>query len=253
MLELFEMEKSDNLEANYIKNLLSDYWNMSDDDFEKTSLHILNSIENGEIDSISLLNRLFLQYLMFIDNKIVDIDINVLTRIFKKGMELSYFNKKLKYDSNDDSLFYHIDQRYLNNPAYQDINKLGNDILEQNNDDINRNKYNQYFELIETNFHKFIEQLSSGQLEYVPYFKYIDPNNLFEKIIKLNNSDLIEFRNMIARRNKFPAAGDRRKEEKDTLLKVKNKLDSYIKRKPNKLSTHLYKVLISTLDDIYKN
>jgi hypothetical protein len=253
MFELLDVEKSDNPEENYIKNLLSGYWKMSDEDFEKISSHILDNIKDGKIDSISVLNRLFLQYLVFIDKKVVDIEVNELIRIFKEGMQLSYSNNNLKFDSIDDGLSYLIDDKYLNDAGYQEINKLGQDIIEQNNDDIARVKYNKYFELFETNFRQFIEQLSSKRLEYVPYFKYIDQNNLFEKIIKLSNNDLIEFRNMIDRRNKIPGAGDRKREEKDALLAVKNKLDLYITGRGNKLSTHLYKALISVLDDIYKN
>ena len=46
---------------------------MSYKEFEETTLHILNKIKQGKIDSISLFNRLFLSYLDFIDNKLIDI------------------------------------------------------------------------------------------------------------------------------------------------------------------------------------
>ena len=41
--------------------------------------------------------------------------------------------------------------------------------------------------------------------------------------------------------------------EKDTLLMVKDKLESYIKEKGDQLNSHLYKILISTLVDLGKD
>ena len=63
-------------------------------------------------------------------------------------------------------------------------------------------KASENYELFESNLAEFNQQISSDELKYLPYFKYIDPHDLFDKIIKLNNNELIEFRNALMRRNK---------------------------------------------------
>ncbi len=250
IVEIINKAKVEDPEEVIIRNVLSRYWTMSDQEFEEATHHILNRIKQGKIDNISSYIRLFLSYLSFVENNLLNIKHNDLIQIFKKGMELAYSSKILKHDTIDDSLFCHVEPKYLKDPDYQEINEFGQHIIDKNNDDILRVKCIECFDLFESNQSEFIQRITSNELNSSPCFKYIDPSDIFGKIIRLNNNDLIDFRNALSRRYKLRGIHDRHKEEKETFLVVKDNLESYIKERGDKLSTHLYKVLILTLADL---
>jgi hypothetical protein len=211
----------------------------------------------GKIPNIFLYNRLFILFLFFIDSELLNFSKSRLTKIFKNGMELAYSNRIIRYDTIDESELYNIDKKYLDDSNYKEIDNFRKDIQHRTKEDWLKNKSIKLFEIFDSNIDEFIEQINSNesdQLIWKPCFKFIDPTNLFSKIIKLNNDDLIKFREAIFSRYSIKDK-ERDIEERNTFCSLKDKLDSYVKEKGEnfRLSNYIIKAIISELENICNN
>ncbi len=254
IINIFENENGEDREWDLIKKVLSRYWTMSDNEFNETTTYVLdNIVSKGKIANIFIFNKLFLTYLIFIDNDIFNSSRSELITTFKKGMNLAYSQGILKYNKSDESELYNIDKNYLQDDSYLEIDKESDKLRMKIKADWIKTKCIECFELLDSDISEFINKLNaddSDSLLYEPCFKYIDAQTLFEKITNINNDDLILFRNSIENRYKIAGSEDRNKEERNTFIILKEKLETFLKEREDCLSTHLFKVLILTLEKI---
>lgn len=228
--ELIRYAKKEYSALDYL--LTIGYWKMSDDEFsEQIEKNLMQRIEEGKIP-INLYKKLFVVYSSLSKKKLILLTVNEIKEKFIHGLTLV---EKSDQDIKElDELDDYTDRENLDK-LDDDIKNAYNTVSDKvkNVYAIIRNKKTymnscNYLDLMKNDFEKALRIVfpSYGTDFYKgPLFLGIEPQDIFEILKKQENSNIIEFRNMLLNREYYV---DKSVIEIDR--KYLKKLSSYIKK-----------------------
>ncbi len=226
----------------YKRLLTEDYWKIEDQEFNQVITETLDDVKAGKLQLIEYL-KLYVIFNFFIQKGLMDIDMEFLKITFVNGMNMAAANSTycanassyldgLDMDTDDENVGY----------IYEHFNNLNLQTKEK--EYINVSK--EFFEMVPDKIERLAEVFAEKHLD-VPIMKYYNMNTLFERIILLNNEDVVLFKDLIAAR--YEKVTDIENEERNIRL-LKQTMEDYIRGKIPTIKVVLLEDFIKTLDKI---
>ena len=227
----------------YKKILVEEYWKIPDDQFFEVIYEALNDVKKGELELIEIA-KLFVYYIYFLNNNLMDYDIKQLKEDFISGMNIAsrhsrYFpnvreelEKISIYNSSDDI-----------NEVINSFNELNEELLEKEYEV----KADEIFKNIPMKMELFYERFDKECMD-IPIFKYFDPYQMLQRIACATNEDIVIIKErMIKRANQHP---ELIKEELKNMQSLRRMLTDYLKGKDTTIKTVIMRGFAKDLDKI---
>ena len=228
--------------ASYKRLLTEDYWKIEDTEFNKVISETLEDVKAGRLQLIEYL-KLYVIFNFFIQKGLMDIDMEFLKLTFINGMNMAAANST--YCSNAESYLEGLDMEVDDENVgyiYEHFNNLNLQTKEK--EYINVSK--EFFEMIPDKIERLAEVFADKHLD-VPIMKYYNMNTLFERILLLNNEDVVLLKDLIVAR--YGKIADLENEERNIRL-LKQTMEEYIRGKIPTIKVVLLEDFIKALDKI---
>ena len=222
--------------------LTEDYWKIEDQEFNQVVTETLEDVKAGKLQLIEYL-KLYVIFNFFIQKGLMDIDMEFLKITFINGMNMAAANST--YCSNAESYLDGLDMDIDDENVgyiYEHFNNLNLQTKEK--EYINVSK--EFFEMIPDKIERLAEVFADKYLD-VPVMKYYNMNTLFERVLLLNNEDVVLFKDLIAAR--YEKLTDIENEERNIRL-LKQTVEEHIRGKVPTIKVVLLEDFIKTLDKI---
>ncbi len=179
----------------YKRLLTEEYWKISDNDFNKVISETMEDIKEGKLQLIEYF-KLYIIFNFFVQKGLLEIDSGYLKLTFISGMNLAaahstycenvdaYING-IELDESDDNI----------NEVYSHFRNLNLQTREKEYIDVAK----ELFEMIPDRVDRITEPFTEKYLE-IPIFKYYNMNTLFERILQLENEDIVLVKDVIMSR-----------------------------------------------------
>lgn len=224
----------------YKRLLLEDYWKIEDSEFNTVVTETMEDVKNGKLQLAEYF-KLYVIFNFFIQKGLVDIDPEYLKITFINGMNIAAATSKYCKD---------IDA-YMSGTNLVEPDDNINYILEHFNNLNLQTKEKEYieiskelFEMIPDKIEKLADKFTDKHLE-VPIMKYYNMNTLFERILLLENEDIVLVKDLIAAR--YQNVKDISAEERNIRL-LKQAMEEYIRGKVPTIKVILIEDFIKTLE-----
>ena len=226
----------------YKRLLTEDYWKIEDQEFNQVITETLDDVKAGKLQLIEYL-KLYVIFNFFIQKGLMDIDMEFLKITFVNGMNMAAANSPYCANASSylDGLDMDVDDENVGY-IYEHFNNLNLQTKEK--EYINVSK--EFFEMVPDKIERLAEVFAEKHLD-VPIMKYYNMNTLFERIILLNNEDVVLFKDLIAAR--YEKVTDIENEERNLRL-LKQTMEEYIRGKVPTIKVVLLEDFIKTLDKI---
>ena len=228
--------------SSYKRLLTEEYWKIEDNEFNQVITETLEDVKAGKLQLVEYL-KLYVIFNFFIQKGLMDIDMEFLKLTFINGMNMAAATSK--YCSNAESYLEGLDIEMDDENIgyiYEHFNNLNLQTKEKEYIDVAK----EFFEMIPDKVDRLAEVFAEKHLD-VPIMKYYNMNTLFERILLLNNEDVVLFKDLIiARYNKIT---DLENEERNIRL-LKQTMEEYIRGKIPTIKVVLLEDFIRALDKI---
>jgi len=226
----------------YKRLLTEDYWKIEDNEFSQIITETLEDVKAGKLQLVEYL-KLYVILNFFIQKGLLDIDMEFLKLTFVNGMNMAAATSK--YCDNVESYLGGIEiEKDDENIAY--IYEHFNNLNLQTKEKEYINIAKEFFEMVPDKIERLSEVFSEKHLD-VPIMKYYNMNTLFERIMLLNNEDVVMFKDlMVARYNKV---ANLENEERNIRL-LKQTMEEFIRGKIPTIKIVLLEDFIKALDKI---
>ena len=226
----------------YKRLLTEDYWKIADSEFNKVITETLEDVKAGKLQLAEYF-KLYVIFNFFIQKNLIDIDSEYLKLTFVNGMNLAAATSKYCKDidaymsgtnliDTDDNITYMLE--HFNNLNLQTKEKEYIEISKE------------MFEMIPDKMDKLSDIFAEEHLD-VPIMKYYNMNTLFERILLLENEDVVLLKDLITAR--YEKVKDIENEERNIRL-LKQTMEEYIRGKVPTIKVILMQDFIKTLDMI---
>ena len=226
----------------YKRLLTEDYWKIEDSEFNMVISETLEDVKAGKLQLVEYL-KLYVILNFFIQKGLLDIDMEFLKLTFVNGMNMAAAHSKycdnvetylagIEIEKDDENISY----------IYEHFNNLNLQTKEK--EYINVSK--EFFEMIPDKIERLSEVFADKHLD-VPIMKYYNMNTLFERMILLNNEDIVLFKDLISAR--YENVADVQNEERNIRL-LKQTIEEYIRDKVPTIKIVLLEDFIKVLDKI---
>ena len=226
----------------YKRLLTEDYWKIADSEFNKVITETLEDVKAGKLQLAEYF-KLYVIFNFFIQKNLIDIDSEYLKLTFVNGMNLAAATSKYCKDIDaymsgtnlidmDDNITYMLE--HFNNLNLQTKEKEYIEISKE------------MFEMIPDKMDKLSDIFAEEHLD-VPIMKYYNMNTLFERILLLENEDVVLLKDLITAR--YEKVKDLENEERNIRL-LKQTMEEYIRGKVPTIKVILMQDFIKTLDMI---
>ena len=226
----------------YKRLLTEDYWKIADSEFNKVITETLEDVKAGKLQLAEYF-KLYVIFNFFIQKNLIDIDSEYLKLTFVNGMNLAAATSKYCKDidaymsgtnliDTDDNITYMLE--HFNNLNLQTKEKEYIEISKE------------MFEMIPDKMDKLSDIFAEEHLD-VPIMKYYNMNTLFERILLLENEDVVLLKDLITAR--YEKVRDIENEERNIRL-LKQTMEEYIRGKVPTIKVILMQDFIKTLDMI---
>ena len=226
----------------YKRLLTEDYWKIEDQEFNQVVTETLDDIKAGRLQLVEYL-KLYVIFNFFIQKGLMDIDMEFLKITFINGMNMAAANSTYcpNVESYLNGLELELDDENVGY-IYEHFNNLNLQTKEK--EYINVSK--EFFEMIPDKIERLAEVFVEKHLD-VPIMKYYNMNTLFERILLLNNEDVVLFKDLIVAR--YEKMTDIENEERNIKL-LKQTMEEYIRGKIPTIKVVLLEEFIKALDKI---
>ena len=241
MLNAIDVEK---LPA-YKRLLTEEYWKISDDQFEKIIEEVLKDVKKGKLELIEIV-KLFAYFSYFNKKNLIKYDMKTIKNTFIKGMDISV--EKSKYCSDvkgelEDILVDDVGDDMDEILTY--FKKLNTKLKEK----MYKEKAESVFKCIPMKMEEFYERFDKECMK-TPIFEYYDVFQMFQRISCASNEDIITIKDMLIKRaQKY---GKKLSMEKQTMQKLKQVTENYIKGKSSNIKNVMLEELAKGLDVVLK-
>jgi hypothetical protein len=226
----------------YKRILTEDYWKISDIEFNTVVTETLDDVKAGKLQLAEYL-KLYVIFNFFVQKGLIDIDPEYLKITFINGMNISASNSKyckniesylsglkgIEMDENIESIYTHFNNLNLQTKEkeYIDISK-------------------ELFEMIPDKVGKLSEIFATEYLD-IPIMKYYNTNTLFERILLLENEDIVLIKDLFAAR--YEEVENIENEERNFRI-LKQVMEEYIRGKVPTIKLILIQEFIKVIDKI---
>ena len=226
----------------YKRLLTEDYWKIEDSEFNTVVTETLEDVKAGNLQLVEYL-KLYVIFHFFMQKGLLEIDPEYLKLTFVNGMNIAAANSK--YCKNIDSYIDGINIEDSDGSIeyiFNHFNNLNLQTKEKEYIDISK----ELFEMIPDKLDRLAELFAEKYLD-VPIMKYYNTNTLFERIMLLDNEDVVLVRKLFAAR--YERVKDLENEERNIRL-LKQTMEEYIRGKVPTIKIVLLEDFIKTLDKI---
>ena len=218
----------------YKKILIDEYWKIPDNEFFNTIYEALDDIKRGELQLIEIA-KLFVYYIYFYNNNLINYDLKTLKENFITGMNLSVVHSRYVPNVNEElekiSIYNSSDDI---NEVIGTFNELNEELLEKEFEI----KAEEIFKNIPTNMEKFYERFDKECMD-IPLFKYYDPYQMLQRLSCASNEDTVIIKErMLKRAKKHPEII---KEEAKNMISLRRMILDYLKGKETTIKTVILK------------
>ncbi|MBR6253081.1 MAG: hypothetical protein IKR04_04500 [Clostridia bacterium] len=226
----------------YKRLLTEDYWKIEDNEFSQIITETLEDVKAGKLQLVEYL-KLYVILNFFIQKGLLDIDMEFLKLTFVNGMNMAAATSKycdnvesylggVEIEKDDDNISY----------IYEHFNNLNLQTKEKEYINISK----EFFEMVPDKIERLSEVFAEKHLD-VPIMKYYNMNTLFERIMMLNNEDVVMFKDLIVAR--YNKVANLENEERNIRL-LKQTMEEYIRGKIPTIKIVLLEDFIKALDKI---
>lgn len=226
----------------YKRLLTEDYWKIADSEFNKVITETLEDVKAGKLQLAEYF-KLYVIFNFFIQKNLIDIDSEYLKLTFVNGMNIAAATSKYCKDIDsymagtnlidaDDNITYMLE--HFNNLNLQTKEKEYIEIAKD------------MFEMIPDKVDRLADIFAEEHLD-VPIMKYYNMNTLFERILLLENEDVVLLKDLITAR--YEKIKDIENEERNIRL-LKQTMEEYIRGKIPTIKVILMQDFIKTLEMI---
>ncbi len=226
----------------YKRLLTEDYWKIEDCDFSAVITETLDDVKAGKLQLVEYL-KLYVIFHFFMQKGLIDIDSEYLKMTFINGMNIAAANSKycknidsyldgLNLDETDEDIEY----------IFQHFNNLNLQTKEKEYIDVAK----ELLEMIPDKLERLADLFAENYLD-VPIMKYYNMNTLFERILLLDNEDIVLVKKLFASR--YEKVESIKNEERNIRL-LKQIMEEYIHGKIPTIKLVLIEDFIKTLDKI---
>ena len=205
----------------YLKLLNSDYYKMSDIDFDILWKQVLDEVKYGKVNFKDHV-RLFGVYKYLVDSSLVKMSISEIRQIFILGMQISA-TENIKEISNGSNYLKEID--YLTDD--KDIEEIKDEYLKIRKTALEEEaskKACELFKLLPNDVSEFYKQIMSD-FKDLPVFSRYDAEDLYDRLELLSNYDMFNIINLLNVRYK-----DKKELLKADIKNLKRLADIIMKR-----------------------
>ena len=226
----------------YKRLLTEDYWKIEDSEFNTVISETLEDVKAGKLQLVEYF-KLYVIFNFFIQKGLIDIDMEYLKITFVNGMNLAAATSK--YCENiesymegtnlvemDDNISYMLD--HFTNLNLQTKEKEYIEVARE------------LFEMIPEKVERMGDVFTEKYLD-IPIMKYYNMNTLFERILLLDNEDIVYVKDLMTER--YKNVKDLSAEERNIKL-LKQAMEEYIRGKVPTIKIILIQDFIKTLDQI---
>jgi len=226
----------------YKRLLTEDYWKIEDNEFSQVVTETLEDVKAGKLQLVEYL-KLYVILNFFVQKGLLDIDMEFLKLTFVNGMNMAAASSKycdnvenylsgIEIEKDDDNIAY----------IYDHFNNLNLQTKEKEYINISK----EFFEMIPDKIERLSEVFAEKHLD-VPIMKYYNMNTLFERIMLLNNEDVVLFKDLVEAR--YAKVADVENEDRNIRL-LKQTMEEYIRGKIPTIKIVLLEDFIKALDKI---
>lgn len=226
----------------YKRLLTEDYWKIEDNEFNTVVQETLEDVKSGNLQLVEYL-KLYVIFHFFMQKGLLEIDPEYLKLTFVNGMNVAAANSKycknidsyldgLNLEDSDDSIEYIFN--HFNNLNLQTKEKEYIDVAKE------------LFEMIPDRLDRLAEIFAEKYLD-IPIMKYYNTNTLFERILLLENEDVVLVRKLFEAR--YAKVTNLENEERNIRL-LKQTMEEHIRGKVPTIKLVLLEEFIKTLDKI---
>lgn len=241
-LENIVSQESKGKLPSYKRLLTEDYWKIEDSDFNTVVTETLEDIKAGKLQLAEYL-KLYVIFNFFIQKGLLDIDQEYLKLTFINGMNVAAANSK--YCKNIDGYLdgLNIEEADENiQYIFEHFSNLNLQTKEKEYIDISK----ELFEMIPDRMEKLSEVFAEKHLD-IPIMKYYNMNTLFERMLLLENEDLVLLKELFVAR--YSKVSDIENEERNIRL-LKQTMEEYMRGKVPTIKLVLIEEFIKVLDKI---
>ncbi len=241
-LENIVSQESKGKMPSYKRLLTEDYWKIEDSDFNTVVTETLEDIKAGKLQLAEYL-KLYVIFNFFIQKGLLDIDQEYLKLTFINGMNVAAANSK--YCKNIDGYLdgLNIEEADENiQYIFEHFNNLNLQTKEKEYIDISK----ELFEMIPDRMEKLSEVFAEKHLD-IPIMKYYNMNTLFERMLLLENEDLVLLKELFVAR--YSKVSDIENEDRNIRL-LKQTMEEYMRGKVPTIKLVLIEEFIKVLDKI---
>ena len=185
---------TENLPA-YKRLLTEEYWKISDDEFDKVIVDILEDVKQGNLRLIDNV-KIYAYFSYFSKKNLIDYDLKTIKNVFFNGMNLA--SLKSEYCTNVDE---ELGKIAIDEVAedMDDILKHFHTLNEQLHDKMLKEKAEEIFKCIPMKMELFYEKFDRECMN-IPIFKYYDPYQMFQRISCASNEDIVLIKEKLVNR-----------------------------------------------------
>ena len=241
-MDLIVSQENKDQIPSYKRLLTEDYWKIADSEFNSVITETLEDVKAGKLQLAEYF-KLYVIFNFFIQKCLLDIDSEYLKLTFINGMNIAAATSKYCKDI----------ESYMAGTNLIDADDNITYMLEHFNSLNLQTKEKEYIEIAKEMFEMIpdkVERLSDIFAEEhidVPIMKYYNMNTLFERILLLENEDVVLLKDLITAR--YSKVKDIENEERNIRL-LKQTMEEYIRGKVPTIKVILIQDFIKTLDMI---
>ena len=185
MEAIADQESRGNLPS-YKRLLTEEYWKIGDDEFNTVVSETMEDVKSGKLQ-LSEYFKLYIIFNFFVQKGLLDIDNEYLKLTFINGMNLAAAHSNYCKDIDSYINGIELDESDENvNAVYQHFVNLNLQTKEKEYIDVAK----RLFEMIPDKVNRISEEFTEKNLD-IPIFKYYNMNTLFERILLLENEDIV--------------------------------------------------------------
>lgn len=185
-----------------INHLIYNAREMEDDEFEETASQVLGYIESGDIIEINRYVRLYPHFEWYVDNGLINLNIDQLIEKFQSGLTKTNKSGTLQPCEHLSREINHI----LNKPKFNETNQFRDFVLDMNKKMFEQQRSCRIDELL-SNFQddpmKFINALAydeESSFLLIPFFNQLDIEGTVRKILSMSNDLKTRFSSALNKR-----------------------------------------------------
>ena len=227
----------------YKRLLTEEYWKISEEQFPKVIEEVLEDVKNGKLKAIEIV-KLYAYFSYFIDNGLINYDINTIKNLFFNGMNLAAINSEYCDNVEEELAKLGMDEV---STGMEDILNYFYNINTQLKEKMYINKAEEIFKCIPMKMESFYEKFAEECMDF-PILKYYDVFQLFQRISCASNEDIVTIKELL--QNRVAQNKKALLPELGKLKQLKQIIDDYVANKANTIKIVMLKEFATDLGSI---